>query len=71
MYRLIHVEKKKKHLFPGACIVEELWCRMVRGKGRRGISFAWRHHRFFLVDFLLLLLAMSYGKLDKTGKETE
>ena len=42
---------------------------MVRGKGRRGISFAWRRHRFFFIDFLLL--ALSYEKLDETGKEEE
>ena len=42
---------------------------MVGGKGRRGISFAWRQHRFFFVDFLLP--ALSYEKLEETGKEKE
>ena len=42
---------------------------MVGGKGRRGISFAWRQHRFFFDDFLLL--ALSYEKLEETGKEKE
>ena len=49
--------------------VKESWCRKVRGKGRRGISFAWRQHRFFFADFLLL--ALSYEKLEETGKEKE
>ena len=49
--------------------VKESWCRKVRGKGRRGISFAWRQHRFFFVDFLLLTL--SHEKLEETGKEEE
>ena len=49
--------------------VKESWCRKVWGKGRRGISFAWRQHRFFFVDFLLL--ALSYEKLEETGKEKE
>ena len=40
------------------------------GKGRRGISFAWRQHRFFFIDFSLLL-ALSYEKLEETGKEKE
>ena len=42
---------------------------MVRGKGRRGISFAWRQHRFFFIGFSLL--ALSYEKLEETGKEKE
>ena len=42
---------------------------MVGGKGRRGISFAWRQHRFFFDDFLLL--ALSYEKLEETGKGKE
>ena len=42
---------------------------MVRGKGRRGISFAWRQHRFFFIDFSLL--ALSYANLEETGKEKE
>ena len=49
--------------------VKESWCRMVGGKGRRGISFAWRQHRFFFDDFLLLTL--SYEKLEETGKGKE
>ena len=49
--------------------VKESWCRKVRGKGRRGISFAWRQHRFFFVDFLLF--ALSYEKLEDTTKERE
>ena len=49
--------------------MKESWCRKVRGKGRRGISFAWRQHRFFFVDFLLL--AMSHEKPEETGKEEE
>ena len=54
-------------VLPTTPIVKESWCREVRGKGRRGISFAWRQHRFFFVDFLLL--ALSYEKLEETGKE--
>ena len=50
-------------------VVKESWCRMVGGKGRRGISFAWRQHRFFFDDFLLL--ALSYEKLEETGKGKE
>ena len=46
--------------------VEESWCRKVRGKGRRGISFAWRQHRFFFID--LLSLVLSHDKLEETGK---
>ena len=42
---------------------------MVGGKGRRGISLAWRQHRIFFVDFLSL--ALSYEKLEETGKEKE
>ena len=42
------------------------WCRKVGGKGRRGISFAWRQHRFFFIDFSLL--ALSYDKLEETGR---
>ena len=42
---------------------------MVGGKGRRGISFAWRQHRFIFVGFLLL--ALSYEKLEETGKGKE
>ena len=42
---------------------------MVGGKGRRGISFAWRQHRFFFDDFLLL--AWSNEKLEETGKGKE
>ena len=49
--------------------VKESWCRMVGGKGRRGISFARRQHRFFFDDFLLL--ALSYEKLEETGKGKE
>ena len=49
--------------------VKEAWCRMVGGKGRRGIGFAWRQHRFFFDDFSLL--ALSYEKLEETGKEKE
>ena len=45
------------------------WCRKVGGKGRRGISFASRQHRFFFIDFSLL--ALSYDKLEETGKEKE
>ena len=48
---------------------KETWCRKVRGRRRRGISFAWRQHRFFFVDFLLL--ALSYEKLEETGNEKE
>ena len=47
--------------------VEDSWCRKVLGMGRRGISFAWRQHRFFFVDFSLL--ALSYDKLEETGRE--
>ena len=47
-------------------VVKESWCRKVGGKGRGGISFAWRQHRFFSIDFSLL--ALSYEKLEKTGK---
>ena len=39
------------------------------GKGRRGISFAWRQHRFFFIDFSLL--ALSYDKLEETGRGGE
>ena len=39
---------------------------MVGGKGRRGISFAWRQHRFFFID--LLILALSHEKLEETGR---
>ena len=39
---------------------------MLGGKGRRGISFAWRQHRFFFGDFLLL--ALSYEKLEGDRK---
>ena len=46
--------------------VRESWCRMAGGKGRRGISFAWRQHRFFFIDFSLL--ALSYDKLEETGR---
>ena len=42
------------------------WCRKVGEKGRRGISFAWRQHRFFFIDFSLL--ALSYDKLEETGR---
>ena len=49
--------------------VKVSWYRKVGGKGRRGISFAWRQHRFFFDDFLLL--ALSYEKLEETGKEKE
>ena len=50
--------------------VKESWCRKVRGKRRRGIiSFAWRQHRFFFIDFLLL--ALSHEKLEETEKEKE
>ena len=42
---------------------------MVRGKGRRGISFAWRQHRLFIIDFALS--ALSYEKLEETGREKE
>ena len=37
----------------------------MAGKGRRGISFAWRQHRFFFDDFLLL--ALSDEKLEGDG----
>ena len=37
------------------------------GREGTGISFAWRQHRFFFVDFLLL--ALSYEKLEETGEE--
>ena len=30
---------------------------MLGGTGRRGISFAWRQHRFFFDDFLSLALS--------------
>ena len=40
------------------------------GKGHRGIRFAWRQHRFFYIEFSLLL-ALSYEKLEETGKEKE
>ena len=56
--------------YPGAsevAIVKESWYRKVGGKGRRGISFAWRQHRFFFIDFSLLL-ALSYDKPEETGK---
>ena len=46
--------------------MKESWCRGVRGKGCRGISFAWRQHRFFFIDFSLL--ALSYDKLEETGR---
>ena len=46
--------------------VKVSWCRKVGGKGRRGISFAWRQHRFFLID--LSLLALSYDKLEEIGR---
>ena len=49
--------------------MEDSWCRKVRRKGRRDISFAWRQHRFFFVDFILLTL--SYEKLEDAGKEKE
>ena len=49
--------------------VKESWCRMMRGKRHRGISFAWRQHRFFFIDFLLL--ALNREKLEETGKEKE
>ena len=39
---------------------------MLGGKGRRGISFAWRQHRFFFDDSLLL--ALSYEKLEGDRK---
>ena len=42
------------------------WYRKVGGEGRRGISFAWRQHRFFFIDFSLL--ALSYDKLEETGR---
>ena len=47
-------------------IVKMSWYRKVGGKGRRGISFAWRQHRFFFID--LSLLALSYDKLEETGR---
>ena len=47
-------------------IVKMSWYRKVGGKGRRGISFAWRQHRFFFIDFSLL--ALSYDKLEETGR---
>ena len=50
--------------------VEKSWYWKVRGKGRRGISFDWRQHRFFFVEFFFLL-ALSYGKLEETGNEKE
>ena len=37
-------------------------------EGKDARVFAWRQHRFF-VDFLLL--ALSYDKLEETGKEKE
>ena len=46
--------------------VKVSWCRVLGGKGRRGISFAWRQHRFFFIDFSLL--ALSYDKLEETGR---
>ena len=46
--------------------VKVSWYRKVGGKGRRGISFAWRQHRFFFIDFSLLDL--SYDKLEETGR---
>ena len=61
---------KYREVLPTTPNVEESWYRKVRGKGRRGISFAWRQHRFFFVNFLLFL-ALSYGKLKETGKEKE
>ena len=65
-------KKKKPERLSESCqrrqIVMESWCRMVGGKGRRGISFAWRQHRFFFVDFLLLL-ALSYEKLDQGDRK--
>ena len=36
-------------------------------EGTQEYSFAWRQHRFFFDDFLLL--ALSYEKLGETGKE--
>ena len=50
-------------------IVKESWCRMVRGKRRRGISFPWRQYRFFFIDFSLV--ALSYETLEETGEEKE
>ena len=41
----------------------------VLGKGRRGISFVWKQHRFFFVD--LLLLALRYEKLEETERRSE
>ena len=49
--------------------MKESWGREVRGKRRRGISFAWKQHRFFFIDFLLL--ALSHEKPEETGKEKE
>ena len=45
--------------------MKESWYRKVRGKG---LSFAWRQHWFF-VD--VILLALSYEKLEEAGKEKE
>ena len=49
--------------------MKESWCRKVGGKGRWGMSCAWRQHRFFFIDFSLLTL--SYDKLEETGKKKE
>ena len=49
--------------------VKGSWYRKVGGKLRRGITFAWRQHRFFFIDFSLL--ALSHEKLEKTGKKKE
>ena len=54
-------------VLPTKPFVKESWYRKVGGKGRRGISFAWRQHRFFFIDFSFLL-ALSYEKLEDTGK---
>ena len=47
---------------------KESWCRMLGGKGRRGISFAWRQHRFFFDDFLLLALSDEKLEGDRKGE---
>ena len=47
--------------------VKKSWCRKVRGKRRGDIRFAWRQHRFFFVNFLIL--ALSHEKLEERGKE--
>ena len=45
----------------------ESWCREGVREGTQENQLAWRQHLFFFVGFLLL--ALSYEKLEETGKE--